>query len=375
MTVGIIGAGPAGTFLGSKLRWDKPIVFEKKENVGCPIQCTGIVTDSIYRVMDSLPESIIKNYVDTFRIRSPDGKTLDIKLDKQNIILDRCGFDRHIAKLCTDAGTEIRTKHEFKGYTVKTDPSKKSSENKKGEYLRVAFGNGKFEDVDYLVGADGPFSPVAKAAGIYGNREILTGWQSRVQVKKKEQQFDPHVTEVLFGLGEFAWIVPESKTVARIGIIGKNTPKQNIKTEFDKLVAPYKHLENQSGWIPMYNPKQVMQQGRVALIGDAATQVKATTYGGIIYGLISGTYIAEGWQGYEDKFRAKLGKDLWISNKMREVMNKLSEKDCNELVQIFEKEENKSILANSDRNFPSQFIVKLLLKETKLWKYGFKLFG
>jgi len=59
---------------------------------------------------------------------------------------------------------------------------------------------------------------------------------------------------------------------------------------------------------------------------------------------------------------------------MRDVLNKLSEEECNEIVKIFEKEENKVILGKGDRNFPSKFILKLLMKETKLWKYGFKLF-
>jgi flavin-dependent dehydrogenase len=234
------------------------------------------------------------------------------------------------------------------------------------------FTNNKEAEVDYLVGSDGPTSFVARQAGIFGNREILQGWQSRVEIKDKDQEFEKNVTDILFGLGEFAWVVPENNRIARIGIIGKNSPE--IKKEYKKLIRSYKVLENQSGPVPMYNPKQIMQQGNLALIGDAATQVKATTYGGIIYGMISAKYIAEQWDDYEKRFRAKLGKDLWISLKMREVMNKMSEEEASELVKIFEKKENKSILQESDRNFPSKFIVQLLMKEAKLWKYGFKLF-
>ena len=60
---------------------------------------------------------------------------------------------------------------------------------------------------------------------------------------------------------------------------------------------------------------------------------------------------------------------------MRNVLNKFSEKECNDLLNIFEKKENKSFLEEKDRNFPSKFIVQLLMKEAKLWKYGFKLFN
>ena len=361
--MGIIGAGPAGCFLGSKLAWDKSIIFDKKLAIGNPIQCTGIVTESVYRVLDTIPDDIIINYIDKFRIRSPDGKSIDVKLNKRNIIMDRAGFDKYIAKLAEDAGAQIRLNHELMGWKKREDK------------LRLFFNNNKTEDVDYMVGADGPFSPVAKKAGIYGNREILGGFQARVKIKNKSQEFEKNVTDILFGLGEFAWVVPETKNTARIGIIGNDTPTQNIKKEYNKLIKPYTILENQSGAIPMYNPKQIMQQNNIALIGDAATQVKATTYGGIIYGLISAMYIGERWDDYEKRFRAKLGKDLWVSLKMRNVLNKFSEKECNDLLRIFEKEENKSFLEEKDRNFPSKFVLQLLMKETKLWKYGFKLFS
>ncbi len=362
MTLGIIGAGPAGSFLGAKIGWDKSIIFDGKPKIGSPIQCTGIITDSIYRVIDEIPDNVIVNHIDTFRIFAPDGKSIDVDLDKENIILHRGKFDQHIAKLAKDNGTPIKLNHQLKGW------------KKKNNKYRLLFTNGKHHDVDYLVGADGPHSIVAKKANMYGEREILPGIQARVRIKKQSQKFDKNVTQILFGLGEFSWIVPESSTIARIGIIGKNTKHFNLKKAFDNLAEPYKHLEYQSGQIPMYNPKQKLQQDNIALIGDAATQVKATTYGGITYGMLSATYLGDQWEGYEKKFNSKLGKDLWISLKMREVLNKFSEKECDELLEIFRKEGNKEILEKMDRNFPSKFILKLLMKETKLWKYGFKLF-
>ncbi len=58
---------------------------------------------------------------------------------------------------------------------------------------------------------------------------------------------------------------------------------------------------------------------------------------------------------------------------MRKMINKLDEEKCNELIRIFEKQENKNILEKYDRDFPSKFVLQLLLKETKLWKMGFSL--
>ncbi len=146
--------------------------------------------------------------------------------------------------------------------------------------------------------------------------------------------------------------------------------------QYLKLLGGAKVIEDQSGIIPIYNPKQKLRKPKenIYLIGDAATQVKATTYGGIIYGLLAGTYLSENPLKYEKKFNSKLGKDLRISLKMRKWMNSMTEKQSNELIDIFQKKSNIDILAKHDRDFPSKFIVKLLMKETKLWKLGFDLF-
>jgi len=53
------------------------------------------------------------------------------------------------------------------------------------------------------------------------------------------------------------------------------------------------------------------------------------------------------------------------------MMNHMDEKQSNDLIDIFQKKSNNKILANHDRDFPSKFIVQLLMKEAKLWKLGF----
>jgi len=222
-------------------------------------------------------------------------------------------------------------------------------------------------DTEMLVGADGPKSAVARAAGMYGRRSFIQGWQAKCRYPKLE----PGVTTIHLNLGEFSWIVPESKYIARVGVLGMKTPL--LRKQYKKLIGARKIIEDQSGLIPLYNPKQQLQKDEVSLIGDAATQVKATTYGGIIYGMLAGKYLAEKPETYEKTFNKKLGKDLWISLKMREFMNEMSEEQSNELIHVFRKKHTLDILSQYDRNFPSKFMVQLLMKEAKLWKLGFSL--
>ncbi|MCD4694348.1 NAD(P)/FAD-dependent oxidoreductase, partial [bacterium] len=243
--MGIIGGGPAGSYLASLMSYDKPVIFERKSEIGKPIQCTGIVTNSIYRVLDKIDDNVILNTIDTFRIRAPNGKSIDIKLDKENIIIDRTKFDRFLLKKAIENNAEVKYKHKFKGYKIK------------GKKIEAYFDNGKKYLMNYLVGSDGPKSKVAQVSGMYGKREFLEGWQSRVKGK-----FDKNVVEIFLGLGEFAWSVPENSKVSRIGVIGKN-----CKKEYLKLISKYKVVEDQSGIIPLYNPKQKLQKGNIALIG------------------------------------------------------------------------------------------------------------
>ncbi len=352
MIIAVIGAGPAGSHYASLAAKKHEVhLFEAKRVVGKPVACTGILTTSAYSVTD-IPKDLIVARITKFRVRSPEGKSITLNLDKENVVLDRARFDQHLALRAVSRGAFLHKSWKF------------TSLKRSGKGYLLSFENGSTFYADRVVGADGPHSVVAKLAGMYGKREFLQGLQARVR-----GSFEPGTTDVLYGIGEFAWIVPESKNIARVGVIGRN-----VDRDYDRLIKPYKVLEDQSGIVPLYNPKQVLQRDNISLIGDAATQVKPTTYGGIIYGLLAGKFLAEEWSSYPKAFNKKLGRDLWISLKMREAMNKFEEKDCNDLIRVFEKESNKKILEQFDRDFPSKFIVQLLLKEAKLWKLGFKLF-
>ncbi|MBU2639683.1 MAG: hypothetical protein KKG75_03175, partial [Nanoarchaeota archaeon] len=65
----------------------------------------------------------------------------------------------------------------------------------------------------------------------------------------------------------------------------------------------------------------------------------------------------------------ELKKELKLSLRLRNVMNSMKEQQYNDLVKIFEKENNKEILSKYDRDYPSKIIFKLL-KEYRVWKLG-----
>lgn len=357
--ISVVGAGPSGSHYALKektLNNSDVHLFEEHTIVGKPVACTGILTDSVNSIM-KIPKDLVVSKIDRFKIVAPNGKSIYIDLKKTNMVLDRARFDQFLFNKAKDAGVNIHLGEKFIGY----------KKNDRHYQLKTSK---KVYETDMIVGADGPRSPVAKAAGLYGDRKFIWGWQARARFPKLEEG----TTEIRLDLGEFSWIVPEDKHIARVGVLGLKN--QKLLKDYKKILGASKIIEDQSGLIPLYNPKQQLRKGKedIFLLGDAATQVKATTYGGIIYGLISGGYLAEDKETYVKRFNEKLGKDLWISLQMRDLMNHMKEEQANELIEIFQKQNNAKILSEHDRDFPSKFIVQLLMKEAKLWKLGFTIF-
>jgi len=368
--VSIIGAGPAGSFYAYRQQQEKEKgnktlldqnedvhLFEEHKVVGKPVACTGIITEAVNQFIKP-PKELIVNKIKQFKIIAPNGEASYINLKKTNTIFDRAGFDQFLFQKAVDQGVTTHLGETFEGFKESTsDNFKYKVKTNKGTY-----------ETNQLVGADGPYSSVAKSANLYGKREFVKGWQARC----KYPDLEKGVTIVHLNCGEFSWIVPENEEVARVGVIGRDTTK--LKADYKRLVGDNKIIEDQSGTIPLYNPKQKIRKDNVFLLGDAATHVKATTYGGILYGMIAGDHLATNQNKFVSNVDKKLSKDLWVSLKMREYMNKMSEKQADDLIDIFKKKENADILASHDRNFPSTFLVQLLMKETKLWKLGFDLF-
>lgn len=356
--ISIIGAGPAGSYLASLLaKKEEVYIFEEHQKIGRPVQCTGITTSALGEII-SLKKEFIVNKVSRAKIMAPNGLSLDVDLGKDNLVIDREGFDSFLADKAEDNGANL-----FKGY--------KFLSCKQGKKIKLLFDKGRRKETDILVGADGPLSLVAKGAGLFGKREFVSGLQARVGLS-----VDPGLVEFFLDKDYFGWVVPESDRIARVGVAAKG--KANIYLKKLLKLKKGKIKEYQAGVIPVYNPKIKTQKGNVFLLGDAATQVKATTYGGIIQGLMAAeelsSSILSGGFDYEKRWRKRIGRDLLFSLMIRKSMNKFSAEDYNSLINLFNQERLKKILEEYDRDFPSKFLFKLILKEPRLLKFGFRVF-
>ena len=366
--VRVIGAGPSGNYAAYLLarKGVDVDVYEDHDIVGKPIQCTGIMTSYLNNLIhiDGW-EDFLVNTIDGTRVFGPDGESAYVKL-KKNYIVDRALFDQHLAKLAQEHGADYHYKHRFTNAQFRKD------------HLDISFANGTTVQDTTLIGSDGPGSLVAKSAGLFGERRFVVGVQARVSLK----HIDPTIVDFYVDKnadGYIGWVVPENDHIARIGVASY----QHAHDYFQELLKKTggNILEWQSGAIPLYQPRQAMsvtrQGSSVFLLGDAATIVKATTYGGIIPGMMAAEELAQvilrggSAKQYERAWRKRVGKELWLHLMIRKYMDKFSLADYKRLNQYTNQEKVLEVLEEHDREYPSRLLFKILWREPRFLRFIF----
>lgn len=352
----IIGAGPVGCYAASLLADDFEVaVFEEHDKIGLPIQCTGILTQEIYGYVPKR-NSFVVNQANDVRIFSPDKNHLKLQLEKPDLIVDRKKFDTYFHNQARKKGVKFYFSHRFMGIK---DSKILVKDVKSGKTKSIKF--------DYLIGADGPLSPVAKAAGMFKKRKFFIGIQAVVK-KKNSNTVDFYPYKHGFG-----WAVPEGKSTLRVGVAAISNPKEH----FNDLLKRYhgKIIAKQGGLIPVFSPDVITRKDNIFLIGDAAGFVKATTGGGIIPGLRSAEILSHALKNslsYEAGLYLHLYPTLLMNLKMRQVMDDFSEQEWNRLIEELKSKKSKQALQDVNRDEIFKLILKVGSANPSLIKYGLK---
>ncbi len=352
-----MGGGPIGCYTGyllAKAGFEVKI-FEEHGIIGKPFQCTGIVTSSFKDIIKPRKEFLV-NTLNKVKVYAPNNDFLELNLKRREFVIDRIKFDQYLANKATDNGVKLYVNHRFLSKEGNNLIIKDLKKNKK-----------KKIEYDYVIGADGPLSQVAKTFSLYGKREFFIGQQARVKINNDESSYETYFGKNFPNF--FGWIVPESENIARVGLAAKKNSNYFFKKFLnDKRVKEKDIIERQGGIIPIYNPNIQIKKNNVFLVGDAATQVKATTGGGLIHGLIAAKCLAESIinkEQYEKKIKKKIEKDLKIHLMIRNILNRFTDDDYNYLIKLAKKKKNKNIIESHDRDFPMRFSFKLLLNEPR----------
>lgn len=359
----IVGAGPSGSYLGYLLakQGKEVTILEEHNAVGAPVQCTGIVTHSIEKFFKLKKEVIAEKLSEVVVV----SKSNRIEINVDEIVMWRNKFDRFVAEMAQDAGAKVLLEHKFMDLNGRNSIKVKDKKTNKTKEIKS----------EIIIGADGPYSSVAKAVGMDSNSRNYIGMQAKVKLKMDTSSF-----ETYFGSdfpNFFGWCVPESEDAARIGIGCFENAQEHFYNFLKSRTGKKEIMCWESGLIPLYNPKKTIQKGNVYLIGDAATQVKATTGGGIIPSLKAAHTLCDciiNGKNYNREFRKQSGKELLLHLRIRKILNKFSDRDYDKLLNLMSQEKVKKILKKYDRDTPIPLVANLLLKEPRFLGFSKVLF-
>ena len=233
---------------------------------------------------------------------------------------------------------------------------------------------------DELIGADGPMSSVAFQNRLYGERKQLIGIQARVKLSEIKdvnsnnngtknnniKEFNKNNIDFYPHIGEYAWAVPENDEIARIGIALPISDDGNKSKIFEDFLKKYPGtiLEKQGGLIPLHKPNMkiacVHADFAVALVGDAALQIKNTTGGGIIPGMLAAQELARGIDNYRKNLKP-LNKELYMHYLLNKSFHNYKDSDWDRLLRKASSEKIKNILMETNRDNVRKMIFKLAL--------------
>lgn len=354
--IAIVGCGVSGATaaLAAVQNGAKVSIFEEHARVGEPSHCSGHVGIMAFRRFSpQIPEKIIENQIKGAVLHSPSGEQLTLyRSQPVTWVLNRAELDRHLASLATDNGAELHLNSRVEAF-------KRSSGG--GFELKIAERGRAEISCEMLIDAGGCGAPISKYTNLAtrGKRTLVNSAQVNVEDLR---DVDEDLVEVYFGQryapGFFGWIIPRRDGSAKVGIAADG--RANVRQCFERFVRKHPVVSSKLHRAkfltkPMYHPipvdgaKQRTYTDGILTVGDAASQVKPTTGGGIVFSLICGriagkaaakavllgdtsaTYL----RNYERSWRTLLGFDLMVMTWLRKVLYRLPDQRLDKIFSTF----------------------------------------
>jgi len=146
-----------------------------------------------------------------------------------------------------------------------------------------------------------------------------------------------------FSRGLFAWAVPLSERVYRVGLASKGNVLLRLELLLKGLhsltgcAKPERRLAVYGGAVYTGGMLDRLVRGNTILVGDAAGQTKPTTGGGLVYLSIAARKLAEALSAgevglYERLVRRELGAEMRAQLLLRKLLNSLDDKALEEMM-------------------------------------------
>jgi digeranylgeranylglycerophospholipid reductase len=374
----VVGGGPCGSYsaytaakLGAEV-----LVYEEHETIGAPRHCAGHLNiSSLRRLGLHLPRGVIENEIRGAVFCSPSGNQFVLRCRAPvTCVVDRELFDKHLAELAIRAGVNYRFKSRVKSLLLDS-----------GSVKGVALKGEKRAEANVVVDAEGCSSKLLKNTGLQGLKGsmMVKGVQAEVD---RVEDVEMDMVEVYLGNkvapGFFAWIIPRKDGSAKVGLATESgDPRKYLRRFMEKHPVASEKLKKSittySSFhpIPLAGPIPKTYGGGFLVVGDAASQVKPTTGGGVIFGLTCAkeagevAYEAVNAQNFSEAFLSRyqhrwkrlVGFDLAAMIQMRKMLNSLSDSRMDGMIDLCTKLGVDSVLEKvGDLDFQGRSLIPMI---------------
>jgi digeranylgeranylglycerophospholipid reductase len=380
----VVGGGPVGSFAALNLAklGAKVTVFEEHEAIGIPSHCAGHLSIRSLRNLGvyPLPGEIVENTFSQANFYSPTGFKFSVHLAKPvTCSVNRAAFDKHIADKAEAAGARYCLNSRVQSLLME-----------EGLVKGVNVKHGDEEEsvpAKIVVDAEGIASRLLRQTGLAGlNGERLVHAVEAEVENVKDVKLD--AVEVFLGknyaAGFYAWLMPRLDGTAKVGLAtNKGNPKEFLQRLMLKHPVASKQLSNAKITRMAFHPitlggpiSKAYSNGFLA-VGDAASQVKPTTGGGVVFGLtcariaaevadeavrrndVSSSFLAL----YQKRCTDALSFDFGVMLKVRRFLDSLSDEKVDEVLRFCVRIGLDKTLGNVDEvDFQGQLLLKVLTK-------------
>jgi geranylgeranyl reductase family protein len=337
----VVGGGPAGLYCATQLARSgfKTLLFEEHASVADKVLCTGIIGADAFREFP-LPQDSIVGQLNPIKAISHHGTELPYTPQQPlAYIVDKGAFNQALAAGAVTSGavlyTSTRVQHiEVDGTQV---------------HLRATAAAGRPLSVyaSLAVLACGVNYRLTKDLGLGAPREFLQGAQTEVPWVWADGT-EVHLNKA-FSPEAFAWVVPLQNGYTRVGVMRARQARPALEHILDQMVPQWREWPDiRLAAKPIaQTPLRRSYAERVLVIGEAAGQVKATTGGGIYYGLLAahlaantihtafatGDFSMAGLRPYERAWRDLLADELRLGLWFRKLYGWLGDRQIDCLLQ------------------------------------------
>jgi digeranylgeranylglycerophospholipid reductase len=354
----VVGGGPAGACCARELalRGFKTLLLEEHETVAEKALCTGIIGINAFQEFP-LPTETIVGTLGGVKVMSRYGTQLPYAPPQPlAYIVDKGAFNLALAAQASAAGALLYTSTCAHDLVVDDEGIHVTATGAGGRPLRF--------HAPMTVLACGVHYQLTTKLGLGRPREFLQGAQAEVPWTLAPCT-EVHLNKEL-SPEAFAWIVPLQNGHTRVGVMCAQDARGALGRFLDRLAPQWRERQDirlRSKPIAQ-TPLQRTYTDRVLVIGEAAGQVKATTGGGIYYGLLTarlaaetistafatGCFSAEQLCSYERAWKSLLADELTLGLSFRKFYGWLGDRQMDVLLRYISRNGLKDLI-RSKANF------------------------